>query len=52
VTPQREPGRGSIQIGKAQAGGDPILQLQALLQTKLRPLFPYSRAVCFGNRGE
>jgi hypothetical protein len=51
VTPQREPDRGSIQIGKAQAGGDPVLQLQALLQTKLRPLFPYSRAVCFGNRG-
>jgi hypothetical protein len=51
VTPQREPDRGSIQIGKAQAGGDPVLQLQGLLQTKLRPLFPYSRAVCFGNRG-
>jgi serine/threonine protein kinase len=52
VTPQREPDRGPIQIGKAQAGADPVLRLQALLQTKLRPLFPYSRAVCFGNTGQ
>jgi hypothetical protein len=31
---------------------DPVLQTQALLRTRLRDLFPYSRAVCFSNRGD
>jgi hypothetical protein len=32
---------------------DPMLRVQALLQTpRLRELFPYSRAVCFSNRGD
>jgi Ser/Thr protein kinase RdoA (MazF antagonist) len=52
LTAQREPERGPIRIGQAQAGSDPVLQTQALLQTKLRSLFHYSRAVCFGNAGK
>jgi serine/threonine protein kinase len=52
VTPQREPDRGPIQIGKAQAGADSVLRVQVLLQSKLRLLFTYSRAVCFGNTGK
>jgi hypothetical protein len=51
LTAQREPDRGPIRIGQAQAGPDPVLQTQALLQFKLRPLFRYSRAICFGNTG-
>jgi serine/threonine protein kinase len=31
---------------------DPVLQLQALLRTRLKELFPYSRAVCFTNAGD
>jgi serine/threonine protein kinase len=31
---------------------EPVLQVQALLQTRLRALFPYSRAVCFTNAGD
>jgi hypothetical protein len=52
LTAQREPDRGPIRIGQAQAGPDPVLQTQALLQAKLRPLFRYSRTVCFGNAGK
>jgi serine/threonine-protein kinase len=52
VTAQREPDRGPIQIGKAQAGSDSVLRLQALLKTQLQPLFRYSRSVCFGNAGK
>jgi hypothetical protein len=52
LTADREPDRGPVRIGKAQAGGEPVLRLQALLQTQLRPLFGYSRAVCFGNTGK
>jgi serine/threonine protein kinase len=32
---------------------DPVIRVQALLQTpRLRELFPYSRGVCFSNRGD
>jgi len=30
---------------------DPVLQVQALLRTQLKDVFPYSRAVCFSNAG-
>lgn len=31
---------------------DPVLRTQALLQTKLKKLFPYTRAVCFAYQGK
>lgn len=31
---------------------DPVLQTQALLRTKLKDWFPYSRAVCFSSAGD
>jgi hypothetical protein len=31
---------------------DPVLRAQALLRDELRPLFPYTRAVCYGFQGE
>jgi serine/threonine protein kinase len=44
--------RGAVKLGQAAASDDPILRTQALLRTKLNELFPYTRAVCFGNRGD
>jgi serine/threonine protein kinase len=54
---QGEKGQQAIGFGpdrtkpRAQEGAvaidDPVLQVQALLRTKLRDLFPYSRAACF-----
>jgi hypothetical protein len=31
---------------------DPVLRTQALLREKLRPLFPYTRAVSYANTGK
>jgi hypothetical protein len=47
-----EQDRSPIQIGKARASDDPVLRTQALLRGKLKPLFPYTRAVCFGFKGD
>jgi hypothetical protein len=48
---RNEADRSPIQIGKARPSDDPVLRTQALLRGKLKPLFPYSRAVCFGFKG-
>ena len=31
---------------------DPVVQTQALLREQLRPLFSYTRAVCFAFKGD
>jgi serine/threonine-protein kinase len=51
VSGEREPTRGAIRLEQAQAADDPVLRLQGLLRTKLKGVFGYSRAVCFGNVG-
>jgi hypothetical protein len=51
VNAEREPDRGPIRIGLAEANPDPVLGMQALLQRRLRPFFSYTRGVCFGTRG-
>jgi hypothetical protein len=51
VSKEREPTRGAIRLEQAQAGADLLLRLQGLLRTRLKGMFGYSRAVCFGNTG-
>jgi hypothetical protein len=43
--------RGPIRLEDAREVGDMVLRTQALLRDKLRPLFPYTRAVCYGFEG-
>src|SRR5262249_56143765 len=43
--------RGPIQIGKAEAIDDPVLQAQELLRGKLGRWFAFTRAVCFSFQG-
>jgi hypothetical protein len=47
-----EPERAPINLGKAQALEDPVWRARALLRDGLRPLFPYTRAVCFTFQGQ
>jgi hypothetical protein len=42
--------RGPVRVGQGQE--DAVLRTQALLRGKLRPLFPYTRAVCFAFQGD
>jgi len=44
--------RGAVNLGQAASSNDPILMTQSLLRTRLKDLFPYTRAVCFGNKGD
>jgi serine/threonine protein kinase len=46
-----EEGRGPIRLEDAREVGDMVMRTQALLRDKLRPLFPYTRAVCYGFEG-
>jgi hypothetical protein len=46
-----EPERAPINLGQAQAIEDPVWRAQALLRDNLRPVFPYTRAVCFSFHG-
>ncbi|MFL5343037.1 MAG: protein kinase domain-containing protein [Gemmataceae bacterium] len=48
----KEVSRGALKLGEAAQGQDPILVTQSLLRTRLKELFPYTRAVCFGNTGD
>jgi hypothetical protein len=47
-----EADRAPLQLGKAVAIDDPVVQTQALLKGKLREWFSYTRAVCFSFQGE
>ncbi len=49
---RNEVDRGAVKLGQAASSSDPILMTQSLLRTRLKDLFPYSRAVCFGNKGD
>ena len=44
----QEKDRGAVQIGR----DDPVGRTQALLRGRLRPLFPFTRAVCFAFQGD
>jgi hypothetical protein len=44
-----EPTRAPI-VSKAQSSGDPEVQVRSVMK-QLQSIFPYTRAVCFGNRG-
>jgi hypothetical protein len=44
--------RGPVRIGDGDEQDDPVMRTQALLRAPLRPLFPYTRAVCFAFQGE
>lgn len=48
---RNEVDRGAVKLGQAVESQDPILRTQSLLRTRLKELFPYTRAVCFGNKG-
>ncbi|HLW65582.1 MAG TPA: DUF4145 domain-containing protein [Gemmataceae bacterium] len=47
-----EPDRGAINSKRIMDPSDPTLYVQNLLKEKLKPEFPYSRAVCFSVQGE
>jgi hypothetical protein len=47
-----EPERAPINLGQTQALEDPVWRARALLRDGLRPLFPYTRAVCFTFQGQ
>jgi hypothetical protein len=47
-----EADRGAVRVGQGAAQDDPVRQTQALLRERLRPLFSYTRAVCFAFQGE
>jgi tRNA A-37 threonylcarbamoyl transferase component Bud32 len=48
-----DPDRGPpVRIGQGDPREDVALQTQVLLRDKLRPLFPYTRAVCFAFQGD
>jgi Domain of unknown function (DUF4384) len=51
ATKEKEHDRGHVRLDQAQDGPDVELRLQKLLKEKLRPLFSYTRAVCFDNTG-
>jgi hypothetical protein len=44
--------RGPIRLDKAILSENPVLRTQALLRTKLKAIFPYTRAACFGCEGD
>jgi hypothetical protein len=44
--------RGPIRLDKAVEVNNPVMRTQALLRDRLKELFPYTRAVSFGNKGE
>jgi hypothetical protein len=43
--------RGPPAALKTEESGDPELHIRGLMR-RLRELFPYSRALCFGNQGK
>jgi hypothetical protein len=47
-----EPERAPINLGLTQAIEDPVWRARALLRDSLRPVFPYTRAVCFTFQGQ
>jgi serine/threonine protein kinase len=47
-----EPERSPINLGQTQTVEDPVWRTRALLRDELRPLFPYTRAVCFTFQGQ
>ncbi len=48
-----DPDRGPpVLIGQGDSNADPVMLTQKLLQEKLRPLFPYTRAACFAFQGD
>jgi tRNA A-37 threonylcarbamoyl transferase component Bud32 len=47
-----EPERAPINLGNSLALEDPVWRTRALLRQELRPLFPYTRAVCFTFQGQ
>jgi len=47
-----EQDRGPIKLGEKTGVDDAVQRTQLLLRTKLKELFPYTRAVCFGNKGD
>jgi serine/threonine-protein kinase len=50
---RHDPDRGPpVLIGQGDPRDDAVVQTQALLRDKLRPLFPYTRAVCFAFQGD
>jgi hypothetical protein len=50
---RHDPDRGPpVRIGQGDPREDVVLQTQVLLRDKLRPLFPYTRAVCFAFQGD
>jgi serine/threonine protein kinase len=49
---RNEQDRGPIKLGERIAVDDPVLRTQSLLRTKLKEIFPYTRAVCFGDKGD
>jgi hypothetical protein len=50
---RHDPDRGPpVLIGQGDPREDVVLQTQALLRDRLRPLFPYTRAVCFAFQGD
>src|SRR5262249_27600485 len=49
---RHEPHRGPVRVGQGDPQEDPVVQAQALLRDRLRPLFPSTRAVCFAFRGD
>jgi hypothetical protein len=46
-----EEGRGPIRLDDAREVGDMVTRTQAQLRDKLRPLFQYTRSVCYGFEG-
>jgi hypothetical protein len=46
-----EPDRAPINLGQTQTITDPVWRVRALLRDGLRPVFPYTRAVCFAFQG-
>jgi hypothetical protein len=46
-----EPDRAPINLSNTQAIEDPVWRMRLLLRGDLRPLFPYTRAVCFTFQG-
>jgi hypothetical protein len=46
-----EPDRAPINLGQTQSIEDPVGRTRTLLRGELRPLFPYTRAVCFTFQG-
>jgi hypothetical protein len=50
---RQDPDRGPpVLIGQGDPREDAVRQTQVLLRDRLRPLFPYTRAVCFAFQGD